>query len=661
MLPSTYPYDEQSLADAWKGFAEGGEVPSAGLDPAVVRSWRHCRDLGLDPCTPPPPVRCEEEELERRRYACFDLIAIARPFMEDIYQFAGESDMIVYLADDQLYMLEQLGDGALMGRMEELGFTAGVHLAEEQLGTNAASVALREGMPAQIAGAEHFFRPYHFLTDTATGFHAPSGKMMGVIGIVTLESNSNPHTLSIVMAAARAIENQLQAEESFFEAHRHLTELNAALEAMRRGILFLNPEGVVLHVNARAGAILEIPQRQAMGRRLSNLTDMPPEVELAISQQTSLEESEIVFRTRSGARSCLVSMHVLTDATDSLGFVLTLERTAEVRRLVQRMAGTRAHFTFEDILGEDPEMRRVFHYARTVAQSDSTVLLLGESGTGKEMFAQAIHNASRRADGPFVAVNCGAIPRESIASELFGREGTLAGGQEGRPGKFELADGGTIFFDNVDGLRLDMQASLLRVIDTRELFRLRGTRPIPLNLRVIAASNKVDLAEEVQHGRFRADLFYRLHVLTLTIPPLRERGNDILLLIAHLTEKFARQLKKSVTVSPRALAVLQSYNWPGNVRELENVLERAMYVVEGGELGVEHLPYELRSSTIGGTGETLLTLQEAERQAIIRAGRALGGNTTEMAKALGIGRTTLWRKMKLFKLDRKSFEREGRG
>jgi len=302
-------------------------------------------------------------------------------------------------------------------------------------------------------------------------------------------------------------------------------------------------------------------------------------------------------------------------------------------------------------------MLRVLYYARVAAQGDSNVLLLGESGTGKEMFAQAIHNESRRADGPLIAINCAAIPRELMASELFGYEGAFAGGEDGRPGKFELADGGTIFFDNVDGMPLDVQASILRVIDTREIIRLGGTRVIPLDVRVIAASNNVDLAHEVQRGHFRADLFYRLNVLALTIPPLRERGNDILLLVVHLIEKFARRLGKSVTVSPGAMAVLQSYHWPGNVRELENVLERAMYVMEGCEVTVEHLPRELRMATIGGTDEVVLTLQEAERQAVIRAGRALRGNVTRMSNALGIGRTTLWRKMKTFNLSPDSFKK----
>lgn len=658
MLPSAYPYNRQELEAAWKEFVQRSTITLASLDPAVARSWRYCRDTGLDPCAPPAPPRFDAETIARRRQDRFDLIAIARPFMEDIYQFAGESDMIVYLADEALYILEWLGDAALEETLQDMGVDDGVRLAEEHVGTNAAAMALSEGLPAQVVGPEHFCLAYHSLTDTAAPVHAPTGELMGVIGIVTLEPHSHPHTLSIVMAAARAIENQLQAELSLSEAHQHLAELNMTLQAMSRGILFLDPDGRVTHINASASDILGIPHRPAMGRQLDSLIGLPPELEAAMVQQASMVEKEVVCQGTDGPRPCLMGMQVLKEGSRLVGFMLTLEHVAEARRWAHRVVGTMAHFTFDHILGRDPEMRRVLYYARMIAQSDSTVLLLGESGTGKEMFAQAIHNGSRRADGPFIAINCAAIPRELMASELFGYEGAFAVGEHGRPGKFELAEGGTIFFDNVDGMPLDIQASLLRVIDTKEVVRLGGTRVIPLDVRIIAASNSVDLAGEVQRGHFRADLFYRLHVLTLTIPPLRERGNDILLLIAHLLERLGRDLKKTVTLAPEAMAVLQSYHWPGNVRELENVLERAMHMVESDRLTVEHLPIELRAATIGGTDEAVLTLQEAERQAIIRAGRALRGNHTRMADALGIGRTTLWRKMKEFNLSSDSFRRQ---
>jgi transcriptional activator for dhaKLM operon len=659
MLPSAYPYDREKLKAAWKTFVRDGPVSYDALDPAVVRSWHACREAGLDPRSEPEPTCCDGASLEKRRQACFDLIAIARPFMEDVYQFSGESDLIAYLTDNKLCAVDWLGDGALGEMLQETGLRLGVRLVREQIGTNAASMALNEGMPMQVVGPEHFFDIYHIITGAAAPIHAPTGQMLGMLGLVTLEKHSHPHTLAIVMAAAKAIENQMQADQSLSQAHQHLGELNASLQAMSKGVVFLNPRGVVTHINASAGDIMGISHRLAMGRRLSTLVDLPTEVKTAMAQRTSMTEKEVIFRVAGEPHSCLVGMDVLEQSSVPLGFILTLEHTKEAKRLVHRMVGAKAHFTLDDILGESVKMRRVLYYARTIAKCGSPVLLLGESGTGKEFFAQAIHNASQYADGPFVTVDCAGTPRELMAGELFGYDETRAiTSEEGRPGKLELADRGTIFFDHVDSLPPNIQASLLRVIDTKEISRLGGNRIVPIDLRIIAASNNTDLAAEVRDGRFRADLFYRLHALTLTIPPLRERGNDVLLWIAHLTERFSRRLRKNVTISPRAMAILRSYRWPGNVRELEDVLEWATHMADGSEIMVEHLPQELRRSAIGaGEDETVLTLQEAERQAIIRAGQALRGHVTKMADALDIGRTTLWRKMKAFDLSSESFKR----
>ncbi|HDD24333.1 MAG TPA: PAS domain-containing protein [Chloroflexi bacterium] len=660
MLPSAYPYNRQILQVAWKEFTTWGKVysvPIATLDPAVIRSWHRCRKANLDPYAPPILERLDEAAIEQRRQACFDLIAVARPFIEDIYQFAGESNLLLYLTDADLYVLESLGDVQLENKLCDLDFSIGMRMEEKLLSTNAACLALTTSLPAQVVGAEHYCAVMHDLCGTAAPIHAPSGELMGVIGIVVPESYSHPHTVSVVMAATRAIENQLQAELSLQEAHRHLDELNTILHTMRRGVIFLDLSLKITHINPSAGELLEIPHRMAMGRKLNNLITLPAEVEIALAQRSQLTDQEIIFATSYGPQSCIVSLRPLLSGPRQIGFILTIERAADVHRLAQRVTGARAHFTFDDILGNDLEMRRVLHYARMIAMSDSTVLLLGESGTGKEMFAHAIHNSSRRANGPFIAINCAAIPRELMSSELFGYEGAFAPHSEGRPGKFELANGGTIFLDNVDGMPLDMQASLLRILDTQEVMRMGSNQAIPLDVRVIAASNNIHLMDEVQRGRFRADLFYRLRVFTLTIPPLRERGNDILLLVANLLEKFNRQLKKSITISPEAMAVLQSYHWPGNVRELENVLEQAIHLVNGekAQLTLAHLPAEVRTATIGSDTETILTIEEAERQAIIRAGRVLQGNNTQMAKALGISRTTLWRKMKAFNLSPDSF------
>ncbi len=662
MQPSSYPYAIGTIRRLWRAFTSGGSADLRQLDPLVARSWLRCRALGVDPFKSLPDCPAEEDGLEARRARCERLISIAKPFMEDIYQFAGESDAVIYLTDRDLYVLDALGDAALFRHMEGLGLGVGVQLREACVGTTAAAIALHEGQPVQVVGPEHYCHQLHVFTGTAAPIYSPLGELIGVIGISTLEKFSHPHTISALMATARAIENQLHAENMLSDIHKHLDELNAALQSMRHGIIFLTADGRISHINPQAGKALGLSHQKAQGRRLRSLVELPAEIDVALREGKPMEQREVIFRVGKEPRPCVASVDVLREGDELNGFVIAVEQAAQARRLAQRAVGTLAHFTFDDIVGKSLRLTRVLYYARMIARSDSTVLLLGESGTGKEMFAQAIHNASQRASGPFVAVNCAAVPRELIAYELFGREGDPQSGREGRPSKFELADGGTIFLDNVDGLPLDVQARLVHVIDSRGVYRLNGAQAIPIDVRIIAASGDVNLLDRVQEGRFRADLFYRLHVLTLVIPPLRKRGDDVPLLIHSLIARFSRRMGKHVHISPEAMAVLQSYPWPGNIREMENVLERAMYMVEdGGRLEVEHLPRKLQEAVIGGASDDVLSLAEAERQAIIRAGRACRGKVTKMAEALGIGRTTLWRKMRAYGLSARSFKTRDEG
>lgn len=644
MLPTAYPYDLGTLTALWEEFVQNG-VLHPSLDPAIARSWLRCQNAGLNPYAVPRAVYCKVEELEQQRQECFDLLAITRPLMEDIYQFSGESDMVVYLTNCHLVVLECVGDRCLRETLYGYGFQTGLRMAEEFIGTNAAAIALNERMPVQVVGPEHYFKSLHRLTGAAAPVYTPWGEVAGVIGIITSEKNSHPHTLGIVMAAARAVENQLQADFSLVQAHRHLAELKASLQALQGGIIFLDAGGIVTHINARAGEILGISPGIAPGRPLLSLTEVPVEIQACLSEGTSMPEREVFFSKDGALRPVVASVSVIREGTRVVGFVMTLKPAEEVRQLARQMMGMQASVTFDDILGWGARMRQLIHYGRAIARCDAPVLLLGEPGTGKSLFAQAIHNASHYARGPFVYVDCTTIPRELIAFELFGYEDGFGPNPGSRPGKFEIASGGTLYLHNIESLPLNIQMALLNVMDTNQITRIGGVSSIPVKVRVIAASS-TNLYEEMRQKRFCASLYYRLRSLTLTIPPLRERAEDIPLLVTHIVNKCAARLGKVVTVSPRAMAALKAYPWPGNIRELENVLEWAVHLLEGTELDIHHLPETVRQGVRSGDKVRLLTLEEMERQAILLAGQAFRGNVTQMANALGIGRTTLWRKMK---------------
>jgi DNA-binding NtrC family response regulator len=323
-----------------------------------------------------------------------------------------------------------------------------------------------------------------------------------------------------------------------------------------------------------------------------------------------------------------------------------LERRAlqrEVRYLRDELA---RHEGFDQLVGRSPAMRRVYEIVRQIADTTATVLITGESGTGKELIARAIHRQGGRRDRPFVAVNCAALPAELLESELFGHErGAFTGAHARKLGKFEVAHTGTLLLDEVGSLRLDLQPKLLRALQEREIERVGGSRAIGIDVRIIAATN-ADLRQAVAGGRFREDLFYRLHVVPIAVPPLRHRREDVAPLARHFMAKYARQFGKTVTdLSPGALGALERYHWPGNVRELENIVARSVALASEPIVQLDQIPLDVALAPAEATAEDQLNLREArhevERLLILRALDRARGNQTVAARLLGMHRNTL--------------------
>jgi DNA-binding NtrC family response regulator len=310
------------------------------------------------------------------------------------------------------------------------------------------------------------------------------------------------------------------------------------------------------------------------------------------------------------------------------------------------------------IITQDLGMQRLLETARQIAGTDCSVVIHGESGTGKELLARFIHQNSLRAQGPFVAFNCGALHEELAASELFGHEkGAFTGAQAARIGLFEAAEGGTLFLDEVAELPLSMQIKLLRVLQERELMRVGSVTPVKVDVRVVAASNR-DLRAAVEDGQMRNDLYFRLSVVTLTLPPLRERRDDIPLLAYYLLRKYSALMDRDVQeISPEAMERLVDYDYPGNVRELSNFIERGVALAQGNSLGIEHLPQSLGALTVRvfkpQMAATPSTLESQEAEHIRHVLRLAEGNRTQAARMLGIDRVSLWRKLKKLGIDSK--------
>ncbi|MBW7908124.1 MAG: sigma-54-dependent Fis family transcriptional regulator [Kiritimatiellae bacterium] len=344
---------------------------------------------------------------------------------------------------------------------------------------------------------------------------------------------------------------------------------------------------------------------------------------------------------------------------------LVLKRALESRALVEENRALReqldARFGLENIVGQSPALQEVFDTIRQVAQSRATVLIQGESGTGKELVAQALHRLSPRSKGPFIAVHCAALSETLLESELFGHErGAFTGATERRRGRFELADGGTLFLDEIGEIDSSLQVKILRVLEERRFERVGGQETIDVDVRLVAATNR-DLKKKVEEGTFREDLFYRLDVVAIRLPPLRERVGDLPLLVDHFISVFAEENgKKIVGITPEAMQALGGYEWPGNVRELRNMVERMVVLARGEKLTLRDVPLHVRGELDAGPARGgALSLEANEKQMIVRALKASGGNVTKAAAELGISRRTLHRKLNEYGLRDSADGREG--
>jgi len=342
-----------------------------------------------------------------------------------------------------------------------------------------------------------------------------------------------------------------------------------------------------------------------------------------------------------------------------VGGVETFQDLTQVEQLRKEL---QARYTFEDIVGRSPAMMQLFEILPQIADSSSTVLIEGPSGTGKELFARAIHNLSPRKSKPFVAVNCAALPDTLLESELFGHKaGAFTDARRDKPGRFALAEGGTIFLDEIGDISPAMQIRLLRVLQERVVEPLGGVKPVPVDIRVIAATNK-DLAKLVRSGRFRDDLYYRVRVIHLRLPGLKQRREDIPLLVDHLIAKFNRLQGKDISgVSDEVMARLMEHDYPGNVRELENIIEQAFVLCRGGMIELNHLPPELRPAAGRGVEDNRpMSLEAVEKLFITETLRRRRGNRKLAARDLGINVSTLYRKIKALGIETPDVDGRGR-
>lgn len=638
------------IEKAWKNFISTGKV-NPKVRSEIRDSWIRCMNHSVDPYNGKGNIK--HSNIEKLISKNSELISVSRPIMESIYSMVRGSGFALFLADKDGYIIDVIGDKDIMERVTELNFLKGELWAENVVGTNAIGTALYLNKPLQTIGAEHYGINQHSWTCSASPIYDEDDNLIGCINMSGNYYNAHSHTLGIVSAAAQSIQKQMALAISY-------KLLNVTFDSISEGMIVINEYMKVKRINGRALKILNISLEEAMNMDINEVLNGVNFGKLIKEKDKSLNNIEWDFSIKDDLIKCVINVLPLNKKGKSHGMVITFTKVEMVHKLVNKFVGYKAQYQFKDIITTNRKMKNMIAFAKKAAKSDCNILIQGESGTGKELISQSIHNYSNRAKGPFVAVNCASIPSELVESELFGYEkGAFTGAlKEGHPGKFELADGGTIFLDEIGELPLDIQSTLLRVLDNGKIVRVGGMNEKQLDVRIIGATNRI-LKREINNKNFREDLYYRLSVMEIKTIPLRERKDDIDVLVYDFIQKLNIKNKdKTIDVSQTYIDELKKHDWRGNIRELKNVVERDYYLSENeimninmNSLSYDNILENIDREELVKEHIKVIPLDQLERNAIKDAIKECKGNLQMTAKLLNIGRATLYRKIKKYQIN----------
>jgi transcriptional regulator of acetoin/glycerol metabolism len=631
--------ERRRLVDrAWELYVLDGVEP-ADLSGEIQRSWKRSREqYRIDPQLTRPKRILTAEELATRREQD-TVLRLASAILDDFAARLDLSGHVLAYLDAEGCMLTIDGDQRVIERVAAIDFRPGANWAEDSAATNGPGTALAEGKPIEVFASEHFVTNWQSWSCAAAPIFMPGEERpVGLVDITGPWEVQRRQAILVARAIARAVEERLRAAKGVRD------------EVVRHALLaFRNVGDALIGVDLHGRVI---GANEAAAKKMVSSGALPAEAKKAVAEllrrAARLPPGEAPIQTADG--TTLIVSPVQYEGA-SVGAIVR----APAGRVGPHAAPARAtstRYEFGRILGRSEPIQRAVELAKTAARNTLPVIIYGESGTGKELFAQATHAASDRCAGRFVAVNCGSIPAQLVEAELFGYEsGTFTGARkEGNPGRFEDANGGTLFLDEVSELPLQAQTALLRVLQEKEVVRLGGSTPRPVDVRIIAATNK-PLEEEIQAKRFRRDLYYRLNVFFIPVPPLRERGDDLPLLAQVFLQEAEREVQRcGLTLAAETLAALRAHPWPGNVRELKNVLLRASAVAPRPCIGVDDLMLAPDAPPPASPAPSAIEPRrdagpESEREALVAALEACGWNVARAADRLGVSRMTLYRRL----------------
>ena len=654
---NTHFYSQKDIDQAWDNFlCSGGESKNLPVRSLIASSWERCLSQGVDPEQKAAPLLATEGTLHILRQKNTDLMKCARPVLAQAKAFLRDLESILILTDFNGVNLDVVGDPKCIDNAIDIGMVPGSGWKETVSGSNAVGTAMATGLPTQVHGEEHFIQGFKPWTCTAGIIIDPyDNQLIGVIDVSGLSNTFDKFHVPLVVSWANQIQLLLAKNTSEqWNIIRENSQCDFNNTHRNSGKLLFDTGGKLVGHSQNAGSIL-------------NSLDI--DYDLSLKPRLSLEQfggDSIIYPHDDGLWVSGDWIEPVKDKNEVIGFKIRLPTS---KRLTQRSSTPSDNTTiktssktdpFGKISGRSSSIRASIDKARKAAFTPLPILILGDTGVGKEMFARAIHDASNFSDGPFIDLNCGAFTKEILTNELFGHiEGAFTGAKKGgMMGKIEAANGGTLFLDEIGEMPLEIQPVFLRVLQERKIHRVGGITPIPINFRLIAATNSY-LKKDVSEGRFRKDLFFRLSTVAIALDSLEKRKDDI----EEIAQLVLKQIQDSHEIVPKRISAslitnLEGREWLGNIRELVNVIECMCYMSTNETLTIDDLPtgYQASDSLVNAKSEqnehsqSLYNLDIAEQQTIENAIREFGGNITQAAKNLGIAKGTLYRKMKKYNL-----------
>lgn len=656
-LPRTHRYE------AWEAFTRGGALDPGAFSRRIATSWKRCAEANLNPLDMNISRVLPEQDWKNLVARNEPLLDASRSSLRLLEKSLSRFSHAILLCDPDGNILYQSGTGRVLDDFDEAGLVAGGNCSETVLGSTAPGIVLVERKPVVMVQEEHYSRIYHWCCCAAAPIVDIDGKFRGCLDVTTSYEQAQEMRLllGLTMTTVRSIQAQLHIQQLLDRAQETRQILDCTFGLAQQAVLVLDSAGRIVHANPQAAQMARRPPAVLAGAHYRDLMESPA-VEATLREARKRCGALKLFQTGMPERRLFVQAFPLhpRGGGGPPGAVLLIEeekRSWSVPGSPKGRIG--ATYSLEDIRGSSLLLKRAKELARRFAATDLPILLEGETGTGKELFAQAIHNLSSRSDGPFVAVNCAAIPRELVESELFGYQpGAFTGARkEGHAGKFESADGGTLFLDEVNSMEPGIQAKLLRVLENGEIMRLGDTVCRKVDVRVIAASSS-PLQDQVKAAGFREDLYFRLNIVQIRLPSLRDRTEDLEEIATSLLEKAAiRYGKKIRRIHPDVLDRFRNYPWPGNVRELENCLNFAVCLCDGETIELAHLPDSLLDSHGAGAIGPDRKARALEKSMVQEALDSCGGRIGEAARKLGLSRSTLYRRRREFGLCRGQMDR----